>query len=325
MDSEVASPDVWSGTMLVTRGGRPIERHAVGRTAGPGSPPCTPGTRFQAGSISKQVMSVVALRLVDTGRIGLHEPIAAHLPHLPRDLRNVTLHHLLSHTSGLGHWGDLEGLPPVLEVPPTRDELLRLTLRSRPEDPPGRRWRYSGPGFLLVARVIEAVTDAPYADAVDEAVLDPVGMRHTTSGLFAVPGAAVGHSDGVPITVEPAFTDLPGTGDLWTTTDDLARFGHALRTGALLSPELTTAMTSPQVQLDRPDPSGVELSATAYGYGTFTGRVLGVDGWFVPGDNPGFQSVLAHVPTWDVDVAVLSNESNGVGPALDRLRRSPGR
>lgn len=55
--------------------------------------------------------------------------------------------------------------------------------------------------------------------------------------------------------------------------------------------------------------------------GTFIGRVLGADGWFVPGDNPGFQSVLTHVPEQDADLAVLSNDAAGVRPALEDLRR----
>ncbi|MFJ4221907.1 serine hydrolase domain-containing protein [Curtobacterium luteum] len=321
MDSVVREPGSWSGTLLLARGGGPTVRRSAGHTAGDGSAPCSPETRFQAGSISKQVMTVVALGLVDAGRVGLHEPVAVHLPEAATSLRHVTLHHLLSHTSGLGHWGDLDGLPPVLDVPPPRAGLLGAVFSAGLQDPPGRRFRYSGPGFLVVAHLVEAVTRRSYADAVAEAVIGPARMHDTTSGRFPVDGAAGGHVDGLPITVEPAFTDLPGTGDLWTTTDDLHRYARALRSGTLLSPQLTAAMTAPHVVLDRPDPDDGPLAARSYGYGTFIGRVLGADGWFVPGDNPGFQSVLAHVPEWDADLAVLSNDAAGVRPALDELRR----
>ncbi|WP_439689228.1 serine hydrolase domain-containing protein [Curtobacterium sp. SP.BCp] len=316
MDDDVAPQPAWSGTMLVARGAEPLVERAVGNTAGPESPPIILGTRFQAGSISKQLMSVVALDLVARGRLALDQPIAEHLPALPGHLRAVTLHHLLSHTSGLGHWSSLDGVPPLLDVPSSHEELVRLTLTAEPDAAPGERFRYSGPGFLVVARVIEAVTGRPYAEALGDVVLGPTGMRDTTSGQFPERGAAVGHVDGRTITVEQGFADLPGTGDLWTTAGDLLRYGRALRSGQLIPQTLVAEMLSPQAILEPPDPVDRSLSAKAYGYGTFLGRVLGDDGWFVPGDNPGFQSLLAEVPGEDTEVVVLSNDASGVEAAL---------
>ncbi len=306
----------WSGTMLVAHGAGPVVERVVGNTAGPDSPPITLGTRFQAGSISKQLMSVVALDLVARGRLALDQPIAEHLPDIPGHLRTVTLHHLLSHTSGLGHWDSLDGVPPLLAVPPSHEELVRLTLTAEPDAAPGDRFRYSGPGFLLVALVIEAVAGRQYADVLDDVVLEPAGMHDTTSGQFPRHGAAGGHVDGRTIAVEEGFADLPGTGDLWTTASDLLRYGRALRSGQLIPHALVAEMLSPQAVLEPPDPVDRPLSATAYGYGTFLGRVLGDDGWFVPGDNPGFQSLLAEVPGADTEVVVLSNDASGVEAAL---------
>lgn len=316
MDDDVTAQRTWSGTMLVARGSEPLVEHAAGNTAGPDAPPITLGTRFQAGSISKQLMSVVALDLVARGRLALDQSIVEHLPDLPGHLRTVTLHNLLSHTSGLGHWSSLVGVPPLLDVPPSHEELLRLTVESPLVAPPGERFRYSGPGFLLVALVIEAVTARPYAETLRDVVLRPAAMDDTTSGLFPEHGAAVGQVDGRTIAVEPGFADLPGTGDLWTTAGDLLRYVRALRSGRLLPPGLVAAMLSAQASLDPPDPADRPLSATAYGYGTFLGRVLGEDGWFVPGDNPGFQSLLAVAPGSDTTLTVLSNDASGVEGAL---------
>ena len=88
-----------------------------------------PRTRFQAGSISKQVMAVVVLELTRRQELQLDQPITRWLAHIPAHWQAVTLHQLLSHTSGLGHWGDVPGLPPVLEVPPGRNELVDLIAR----------------------------------------------------------------------------------------------------------------------------------------------------------------------------------------------------
>lgn len=77
-------------------------------------------------------------------------------------------------------------------------------------------------------------------------------------------------------------------------------------------------MWEPRVPLP-PSDQDAPLVATAYGYGTFTGRVLGQEAWFVPGDNPGYQSLLAHLPGTGTDVVLLSNDADGVRTVLARL------
>lgn len=319
VDQDVRS---WSGSALVRRGGELVEEISTGSVAGVGTPPCSAGTRFQAGSISKQMMSVVFLALMGRGVVRLDEPIGRWLGGLPSPLRSITPAQLLSHTSGIGHWGDIPGLPPLLGVPPERDALVRLITDAPLVSAPGTSWRYSGPGFLLTGLVIEAVTGEAYGDVVAELVFSPAGMRATTSGQFPVgeSGVALGHHGGRLIEVQEGFTHIPGTGDLWTTTADLLRYIDALRTGKLLDPATASHLWTRHAELDPPDPADQPTSASAYGYGTFLGRVLGHDAWYVPGDNPGYQSLLAHLPDLGVDLAVLGNEEQpGVNAVLSAL------
>ncbi|SDE02083.1 serine hydrolase domain-containing protein [Auraticoccus monumenti] len=309
----------WVGSALVVRGGELVDEAATGAT---GSAPCTSSTRFQAGSISKQVMSVVVLALGQRGRLQLDLPVGHWLDDLPARLRPVTLAQLLSHSSGMGHWGDVPGLPPVLESPPPRSDLLAMVTDAPLLSAPGDRFRYSGPGFLLVAAVVEAVTGTSYGEVAAELVFSPAGMRATTSGRFPVGDSdvALGRRDGREVVVDEGFSHLPGTGDLWTTTTDLLRYSSALRHGELLDASAASLLWTLHTELDAPDPDEQPTAARSYGYGTFLGRVAGRGAWYVPGDNPGYQSLLAHLPGPDVTIAVLGSEqASGVGPVLMQL------
>ncbi|WP_432562102.1 serine hydrolase domain-containing protein [Kineococcus sp. SYSU DK003] len=293
-----------SGSVALSRTDRPPRTWTPGRTGGRSRPL---HTRFQAGSISKQFLSVVALALAERGRLDLHSSITRWLPHAPAAWRDITLHHLLSSTSGLGHWGDVPGMPSLQQAPPAPEVVERLVERAGLVHPPGTAWRYSGPGFLLAARVLQAATGTPYSELLHRLVLAPARTVATTSGRFPLgePDVAEGHRRGVPVHVDAGFTALPGTGDLWTTVADLLRYTASLRARELLArPE---ALWSPYADV----PAGTgDPVAKAYGYGTFLGTVAGRRAWFVPGDNPGYRSLLAHLADDGTDLAILSDDED---------------
>lgn len=311
----------WSGAIILGRGDGSLDERSIGVTAGVESLLCGPGTRFQAGSISKQVMSLAVLQLAECGTVELDQSIDRWLPDLPPRFEPITLRQLLSQTSGIGHWSAISGMPPVLENPPRREALLAMIFDAPLVSAPGRRWGYSSPAFLVVASIIEAVTGDSYADVVTSLVLKPAGMRNSTSGQFPIGDldVAVGHHDGHELVVNPNFTDLPGTGDLWTTASDLLRYSRALRRGELVDLSTASKLWTEHARMDEPEPIDRPLVASSYGYGTFLGRVLGHVAWYVPGDNPGYESLLAYLPTTDTDLVVLSNQNAGIGRALEQL------
>ena len=315
----------WSGTALVVRGSDVIEERSVGLTGGPGSRPCGSDSRFQAGSISKLVLSTVVLSLARSGALDLHRPIGTWLADLPAGWSTITMHHLLCNTSGLGHWGDIPGLPRVLVAPPSREELLGLIADAPLVEPPGTGWRYSGPGFLTAGRVVEAVTDQPYSATAAALVFTPAGMTATSSGLAPDdPIIAVGHVQGVPRLLHPNFAAIIGSSDLWTTAGDLVRLNQALRCGRLLPRGYADRLWTPQVRLSTADTRPGPVQPTEYGYGTFLGRVRGHQARINPGDMPGYQTLLAYLPDQELDLAVLCNEdAPSVDAALTELELIP--
>ena len=314
----------WSGTARVVQGSAVVEERSVGLMNGPGSQSCSPRSRFQACSISKLIVSTVVLALTESGALDLERPIGAWLSDLPSSWSTITLHQLLSNTSGLGHWGDIPGLPRLLTTPPPREELLALIAAAPLVASPGRSWRYSGPGFLTAARVVEAATGQPYAMSADALVFTPALMASTISGRPA-PGdstVAVGHDHGRPWPLHPNFADVTGSGDLWTTTDDLVRLSQALRSGQLLKAQSSARLWTRHAVLATDEPVGSgPIVMTGYGYGTFLGRVRGHQARINPGDAPGYQTLLAHLPDHELDVAVLCNEeAPSLNAALTDLR-----
>jgi CubicO group peptidase (beta-lactamase class C family) len=316
----MASAPIWSGTAKAVRHGVVIDEQSSGHVAGPESAPCRPGTWFQAGSISKLVLSVVVLELAVRSELHLQAPITDWLDDAPPHWDRITLHQLLSHTSGLGHWGDIPGLPPLLEDPPPHADLVALIASADLLYSPGSGWRYSGPGFVVAALVIEAATRRPYGEVAADLVFEPANLPATTSGAF--PGSredvAMGHQQGQRLHVHPGFADIPGTGDLWTTTDDLVRLNQAIRAGQVIEPDAAAQLWTPHVEIEGSDDGG-PMVMDAYGYGTFLGRLEGREARINPGDNPGYQSLLAYLPDDDVDLAVLCNEDASVNGALADL------
>lgn len=311
----------FAGSVLVTRDGTPLLRASAGLADRGSGVAATPETRYQIASVSKQFTAAAVLLLVEDGALRLDQPIGSLWPDCARSWQALTLHHLLSHTAGLGHWTDLPGFD--VTAPGTPEEFLERFAAVPLLSEPGTAWSYSSPGFLIAARVVEAVSGTAYGDLLTERVLGPAGMRDTVVGHPPAEPRAWGYRGGERVDV-PEFAAVPGTGDVWSTVDDLARWPVALAEGAVLGAASRRAMTSPQARLGQPSVPDDPAPAEAYGYGLFLGSVCGRPARFHPGDNPGYQSFLGTLTEADATVVVLANDEEcdldavlrAIGPLL---------
>jgi CubicO group peptidase (beta-lactamase class C family) len=285
------------GVALVTVGGT-----AVVQSAGP---PASLGSRFPIASVGKQFAAVAALLLAERGRLALDRPVAHWLPGSPPWWREVTLHHLLTHTSGLPHWGAEPGFD-VQAVLPAADRVA-LIAKATPEHRPGLHWRYSSPGYLLVAHIVEQAADQPYGEFLAEHILASLELTSTTTGPPP--------SDGVPGETLPP---MAGTSDLWSTAGDLARFHEQMHAGALLGYESRAVMTGPLAPTAAERRPGRAYFATHYGYGVFVGIVGGHPAYFHPGDIPGFVSFAAWLPERRASVVLLTDDEHADVHAVTR-------
>ncbi len=285
-----------SGVVAVSRAGHPPTTEVDGD--------CTPDTPFQIASVSKNVAATLILLLAEEGRLDPHDTVARWLPEADPAWQSVTLHQLLSHTAGAGHWPDVPGLDP--SAPASRDERLAQVLATVPS-PPGR-FRYSSPGFVLVGAIAERAAERPYAELLADKILHPLGMTATVSGVRP-PGAVDGSRAGRPI---PAWdtSSLIGTGDLWSTAADLTAYAIALNNADLVSRESLALMRTEHVRFEEPDRSEDDrLALTGYGYGTFVGTLDDKPATMHTGDNPGFTSLIAWLPNDRILVGLSNDES----------------
>lgn len=295
------------GCALVARAGVPV-LEACGGAAAPDSP-CRPETRFQLASVSKQFTAAAVMCLVEAGGVSLSDRVGRWLGGCPPSWDGITLHHLLSNTSGLGHWDDHEDTQwETLETMSPEGEIRRFQAHP-PLFHPGSRFRYSSPGWVLLAHVVQRVGGRPYGEFLTKNVLEPAGLTETFVGE---PGdrrrVALGYKEGRPV----GRPDLLGTvyigaGDVSSTVGDLARWCSLIGSaGDVVSAESWSVMLTRHVALG--EAPGELISDNAYGYGLFLGNVGGRRIVYHTGDNPGFKTLNARLPDDDLTIVVLSND-----------------
>jgi CubicO group peptidase (beta-lactamase class C family) len=292
-----------------------------------GDEPVTEETLFQAASISKPVAALAALRLVEEGRLGLDEAVNQRLVSWKVPDNNytaeqqVTLRHLLSHSSGLtnsigSYDADEARLPTLVEALDGRSPLKPRPVRV--EFVPGSRWEYSGGGYSVLQQLLIDVTGRSFSDLLTESVLRPLGMRHS---FFQQPlsaelagFAATGHGpDGRPHAGRWRVLPEMAAGGLWSTASDLARFGAELQrslTGAsnrVISREMTAMMLSPQVK-----DWGLGMAVQGEG----VSRHFSHTGW-----NRGYRSILVGFAETGQGAVVMTNgDSRGMELIWEVLR-----
>jgi CubicO group peptidase (beta-lactamase class C family) len=161
------------GAAIVTRADRVKLEVASGLADAEAGVKCTPQTRFEICSVSKQFAAVAAMLLAESGQLDLAEPVARWLPGGPPQWQQVTLHHLLTHTAGVRHWGDAPGFDA--SQPVDLAERVALIHRAPLLTDPGTRWHYSSPGYLLAGHIVAQASGQPYARFITEQILIPLG------------------------------------------------------------------------------------------------------------------------------------------------------
>jgi CubicO group peptidase (beta-lactamase class C family) len=314
----VPTDEGFCGVALVLRGTSVLNEVVGGIADRETGALCTPDTRFQVASVSKQFTAAAILLLVQRGRVRLDDPIERWLPGCPAAWRYMTVHHLLTHTSGIGHWDAIPLFDPLR--PADAGDLVPLIQQSTLRAAPGRAWSYSSPGYILLGQVVQAASGDTYAAFLSEHIFTPLGLSATSAGT-APAGVSVarGYRDGQP--VRPWEMSLQaGTGNIWSTAADLTRFTAAVHSAALLTTDSRQAMFAIHAPIDPGTTTRTGWNPHGYGYGWFIGAVAGHPGCYHPGDNPGYQSFNARLHDPAIRFAVLTNdETTDLGTAVADL------
>ena len=225
-----------NGSVLVAQNGNVIYRAGHGEADKSWGIPNTPDTRFRIGSVTKQFTATLILQLVDDGVLRLDAPISDYLPEYPKEVgAKVTIHHLLTHTSGIPSYTDMPEFVDKHSRNPYTPQEFAATFSSLPlEFEPGSNWRYSNSGYFLLGVIIESVTGKSYDEVLRERVLEPLGMNQTGYDRYdeVVEKQASGYimlPDGTFQRAPFLDTSIPyAAGMMYSTVDDLFKWDQAL-------------------------------------------------------------------------------------------------
>lgn len=257
------------GAVLIADGDNVILSDAFGMAEHARSIANHPGMPFPIHSITKSFTAILIMQLVEEGRLRLDSRLHEWFPDFRAPgAETITLHHLLTHTSGLPEFmlampGWMDYAPPAVSA----DSVLTFAAGLPLEFQPGTGYAYSNTGFILLAGIIEETTGRPYADLLMEKIFEPLGMHHTrwTERPDSAAGAAVQYLPGGERPA-PSYAVFGGYAGIVSTLTDLLRFARALGSDALLNAGSWRRVFTPHASPDdvvRPHPS----TRFPYGYG----------------------------------------------------------
>src|SRR5262249_47676945 len=185
-------------------------------------------TIFEAGSVSKQFTAAAVLLLARDGKLSLDDPVRKVIPELPDSAAPVTIRHMLTHTSGLRDWGNIEGIAgwPRTSRVYTHAHVLEIVSKQKALNfTPGTRWSYSNTGYNLSAILVSRVSGMPFAEFTRARLFGPLGLAHTSwrdDHTRIVRNRAIAYNDTREgIHTEMPFENVHGNGGLLTTVGDL--------------------------------------------------------------------------------------------------------
>ncbi|GMV20087.1 MAG: hypothetical protein AMXMBFR57_00360 [Acidimicrobiia bacterium] len=277
------------------------------------------------GSITKTMTAAVVLQLAAEGRLGLDDPIAKHLPPRLYVSPDITIRQLLNHTSGVANYTGTSGLSQLIAASPghvfTADELLNVI--GPPRFLPGTATEYTNTAFLLAGQVAERVGGTTIAELYRSRLWLPTGLTATwLPGYGRAPGPVAMSLSSEGLIAPTDRMEVLSVGQsafgVMATASDVARWGHALFTGSVVSGGMQSEMRTLEPAAGNiPGESGSGLGIRAYDY---LGRSqLGHSGASAFGN-----SLLLHDIGARVTVVVLMNQASGadhfvLGPALLEL------
>jgi len=306
--SPLFNKDQPGGAVLLARSGKVIYRKAFGLADRENDIRLEPEMAFRIGSITKQLTAAGIFLLVDEGKLALEDEITKHLPDYPTKGRRITIHHLLTHSSGIRSYTDLLVEPSTL----TLDKTVREVIDDFKDEPlyfePGEAIRYSNSNSVLLGAIIEKVSGMTYADFMAKRVFEPLGMEstayegHERNGRKRVEGYQRGRNKPFEKALPISMTQTYAAGALVSSVDDLAKWGAAINSGGFLTAASWKRMLKPFVL------NSGEVTKVCSGW--FVERIaFGREVYGHAGGINGFASMLYWVPEDRVFVVVLLNHS----------------
>ncbi|HEY6230672.1 MAG TPA: serine hydrolase [Pyrinomonadaceae bacterium] len=308
--------DQFNGAVLVAEDGKVIYKKGFGFANMEWNIPNEPDTRFRLGSITKQFTATLVLQLVEQGKLKLDGKVSDYLAGYRKDTGGkITIHHLLSHTSGVPNYTAQPGfIETVSRNPYAVEDFVKKYASGDLEFEPGTKFNYSNSGYFILGAIIEKVTGKTYEQVLKENILDPVGMKNTGYDHY---DAIIGKRAAGYVKTARGYRNAPyldmtipyAAGSLYSTVEDLFLWDQALNENKILSAASKELMFKPNLE--------------NYGYGfVITKATLGPNKLEVPviqhdGGINGFNTLILRFVRDKKLIVLLDNAAQG--RSLNRL------
>lgn len=291
-------------SLLVIENGAPVVRRSWGLADVEVKVAATPATNYRLASVTKQFTAAAILLLAQDDKLELSDRASKWLPSLPKSAQRITLHQLLTHTSGLIDYEDLMADGETMQV---HDAGVLKLIESKDSlyFASGTNYRYSNTGYSLLALIVEKVSGQPFATFLHDRIFVPLGMTHTVAhqdGVDVVSNRAYGYmmKNGAWTRHDQSTTSaVLGDGGIYSSVDDMVKWDAAQYDSRLLGEQWRLLAFTPHTTTDLPDVS--------YGFGW---RITGETLWH-SGESAGFRNVIVRFPARKLTVVILTNRDNG--------------
>lgn len=298
-------------SLMVIKDGHAIKTSNYGVANLEWNVPVTDETVFEIGSITKQFTAACILLLVEDGKLSLDDKITQHLKNTPASWSNITVRHLLTHTSGITNYTTVDGFE--LRQHLTQEQFIQKIGTFPLGFQPGDSWKYCNTGYNLLGYIIENVSGKNYWDFIRERIFLPLQMTNTTSRTpgIVVPHRASGYEmdHRVPINRDYDLTDLFSAGAIISTVADMAKWNAALDGNKLLKESSKEQWWTP-VKLNKG-------KIQNYGFGWFLDPLKNHKNIGHGGATSGFSSAIERFPDDHLSIIILCNaDETGVATTL---------
>lgn len=297
----------FSGSILIARNGVPVVTRSYGMANYELKVPNTSKTVFQIGSASKQFTAMAIMQLKERGKLNLNDQICKHLEDCPAAWQPITIHQLLTHTSGIVGFSTLPDWDERISVSSyTRTGFVK-EFRDLPlQFVPGEKYTYSNSGYYLLGLIIERISGKSYKEFLSENIFVPLGMKSSNYNEHPelIPNRATGYYWELDSFISAPNENLVlsfASSGVYTTVEDLLLWDKALYTEKLVSRKSLNEIFTP---FTKEAPEGDQYS---YGYGWNIGKKFDRQSISHSGRHNGFKAYILRFPSERVTVLVQGN------------------
>lgn len=278
--------------------------------------PMKPDNVLPLASITKQFTSVAILMLMEQGKLGLKDPLSKYIADFPRG-NEITLHHLLNHTSGIMNYTNLPDFRSKTRLDRSPEEIISVFKSLPLAFNPGEKYDYSNSGYFLLGYIVEKLSGMPYGDFIQKNIFDKLEMKNSfyADAYKIIPNRADGYQfyEGNYENAEYMSPTIAyAAGSLVSTVDDMFLWNKAIHNNLLISEKSKQlAFTNHTLSNKKHD---------NYGYGWAINEIAGTATIEHTGGINGFTTSGIYIPSKNIYAIVLTNLDDGKGPEAYNIK-----